>query len=511
MTRRISRRDDALSVALWWQDLKSRNNETFLPLFFDQHRYLVLKGGGGSGKSIFAGQKILERATSEPGHKILVCRKVQKTLRNSCFAQLKKQARQYYSQHIKHIPEGESSEMIITFKNGSVILFSGLDDVEKLKSIFDITMIWIEEASEITEADFNQLDIRLRTNFPYYLQMIITFNPISITHWLKRRFFDYDDPRARVHESTYKDNRFLSRDGVETLEAYRETDEYYYMVYALGMWGVTGKTIFPGKLVAERLQAVQQQIPRRVGFFDYDESEDGIQILSWRWVEDPHGPIRIYREPEEGRPYIIGGDTAGDGSDWFVGQVLDNIDGTQVATLRHQYDEDTYAKQMYCLGHYYNEALLAVEANYSTYPVKLLQMMGYHKQYIREVEDDFDGKIRHAYGFRTDRLTRPVIIAELVRLMRDHMDCINDIDTLQEMFTFVRNEKLRPEAEPGGHDDCIMALAIAYYARPQQSMQVRSPSAKAGAHWTADMWQDYRNASPREREQLIKIWGKPRK
>ena len=189
--------DQALEVARWYRGLKETNNETFLPLFFDQHRFLVLKGGGGSGKSIFAGRKVLERVTSEPGHRWLVCRKVARTLRESCWAQLVGQISDFY-------PDAgaktNKSAMTITFQNGSVILFAGLDDVEKLKSIFNITGIWIEEASELEEGDFNQLDIRLRTDFNQYLQMILTFNPISATHWLKKRFFDRRDPRATVHE-----------------------------------------------------------------------------------------------------------------------------------------------------------------------------------------------------------------------------------------------------------------------------------------------------------------------
>ena len=73
-------------AALWYKALRETNNESFLPLFFDEHRYLVLKGGGGSGKSIFAGRKVLERVTTEPGHRWLVARKVARTLRQSCFA-----------------------------------------------------------------------------------------------------------------------------------------------------------------------------------------------------------------------------------------------------------------------------------------------------------------------------------------------------------------------------------------------------------------------------------------
>ena len=94
--------EQKLDVALWWKQMRETNNAHFLPLLFDKHRFLVLKGGGGSGKSIFAGRKILERVTNEPGHRYLVVRKVAKTLRESCFEQLKKQAYEYYADQIAY-------------------------------------------------------------------------------------------------------------------------------------------------------------------------------------------------------------------------------------------------------------------------------------------------------------------------------------------------------------------------------------------------------------------------
>lgn len=497
----------ALDTLRWWKGLKRTSNSHFLPLFFDEHRYLVLKGGGGSGKSIFAGRKVLERVTGEPGHRYLVCRKVGKTLRESCFAQLRRQISEHYPDSGAVVHKGD---MWIGFPNGSEILFAGLDDVEKLKSIFDVTGIWVEEASELLKGDFNQLNIRLRTSFPYYLQMILTFNPISITHWLKKRFFDKRDERAALHESTYKDNRFLTEEYIRTLESFKDTDPYYYMVYCLGQWGVTGKTVFDGMAISRRLERIKGQ-KVRAGYFVYDEAEDGVHIFNWRFVEDADGPVRIYREPEAGRPYVAGGDTAGDGSDWFVGQVLDNVTGELVCKLRHQYDEDTYAKQLYCLGMYYNEALLGVETNFSTYPVKLLDLMGYRKLYVREVEDEFDGKIRHAFGFRTDRITRPVILAELIRVLREHMELVSDEDTLLEMLTFVRNEKLRMEAEEGAHDDCVMALAIAHYIRPQQTMTVRAEKNPDRNVWTKDMWEDYYRADETGRRFMLARWGEPKR
>lgn len=490
--------DDDIALLEWWRDLKASNNAAFIDLFFDQHPRLVLCGGGGSGKSIFAGRKVLERVTTEEGHRWLVCRKVAKTLRDSCFAQLRGQLAEFYPKSGAKI---NSSDMRIRFPNGSEILFAGLDDVEKLKSIYNITGIWIEEASEITEADYNQLTIRLRGETKYYQQIILTFNPISITHWLKKRFFDRQDPEVLTHRSTYKDNRFLPEKDRQVLESFRETDPYYYQVYCLGEWGVTGKTVFDGQAVSERLSRIPDPIKR--GLFE-----------AGKWTDDKTGPIQIWTEPEEGRPYVIGGDTAGEGSDFYVAQVLDNITGRQVAILRHQFDDDTFAEQVNALGRYYNDALVGIEANFSTYPIKKLEEFGYPKLYVREQEDTFTGGIRKSFGFKTTAVTRPVIIGQLVEAMRDGgVNLVNDRTTLEEMLTFVRNEahKLRAEAEEGAHDDCVMSLAIAWYIRPQQKMTVQVAAPAGQRVWTADMWDDYYRADKETREYLKQKWGEPKR
>ncbi|MBQ2763743.1 MAG: PBSX family phage terminase large subunit, partial [Firmicutes bacterium] len=358
--------------------LAATSNETFLPLFDDENRYLVLKGGGGSGKSIFAGRKILERSLNEEGHRFLVCRKVGRTLRHSCFRQLLGQLGQDY-------PDAEfkanQTDMRIFFPSTqSEIIFSGLDDVEKLKSIYNITGIWIEEASELLEGDFNQLDIRLRGETAYYKQIILTFNPVNVRHWLKGRFFDEVPDNATVHESTYKDNRFLDEEAKKVLEGFADTDEYYYAVYCLGQWGVTGKTVFPAKAVTERLSDAPE--PLRVGYFLCEGEK--YPDATVRFVEDENGPVRIYEEPVPGHPYVIGGDPAGDGSDRFVLQCVDNVKKRQAATFRRRnIDEDEYAKQAFCMGIYYNEALLAMESNWSTFPILELERMRYPRQYVR--------------------------------------------------------------------------------------------------------------------------------
>jgi phage terminase large subunit len=147
--------------------------------------------------------------------------------------------------------------------------------------------------------------------------------------------------------------------------------------------------------------------------------------------------------------------------------VLDARTGIQVATLKHQFDADQYTKQMYCLGKYYKDALIGIEANFDSFPIMELQRLGYMKQYVREATDTYTGKTEKRYGFKTTSLTRPTIISRLIEIVREHTDTINDKDTLEELLTIVRNEKGRIEAPLGGHDDMMMSLAIAHQIREQ--------------------------------------------
>lgn len=231
----------------------------------------------------------------------------------------------------------------------------------------------------------------------------------------------------------------------------------------------SGSCYFNVENVINRIQNLRE--PVKTGSFIYNY--DGIKITNIRWKNEQDGFIKIYEEPKVNYPYVISGDTAGEGSDYFIGQVLDNTNGKQIAVLRKEFDADEYTRQMYCLGKYYNNALIGIESNFDTFPIKELERIGYKKQFIREKEDTYTGKIVKAYGFRTDRITRPLILSELQALVNDHIELINDKETLEEMLVFVRNEKGRPEAQEGSHDDLVMALAIAYYIRTQQEMTVK--------------------------------------
>ena len=342
-----------------------------------------------------------------------------------------------------------------------------------------------------------------------YMQIMLTFNPVSVLSWLKERFWDqaenshiiYGENQAQalsedintydtliIHSTAY-DNHFIDDGYIKELEELKKYDKDEYNVYCKGLWGVPGGIFFDKHKVNERIQANPQPIKtgyfeyqwndpvsfdKIVGEFKYDPDTDECYSTEIKWVDDPDGPVKLYELPRWGHPYVAGGDTAGDGSDFNTAAFTDNSTGADVATVRTLLDEDEYARQMYCVGRYYNNALLGIETNFSTHPVKELLRLGYTNQYVREeTPDKFTGKLTPRFGFRTDKLTRPLALGMLRAVVREHPEHIKDLGTLHEMTTFAKNEKGKPEAMQGSHDDMILARAINCYVAPQQTTKVK--------------------------------------
>lgn len=233
---------------------------------------------------------------------------------------------------------------------------------------------------------------------------------------------------------------------------------------------VSGASVFDKEAIIIRLETIPK--PLKTGYFSYiynDEKPIGQKISNIKWVDDPDGYINIYQEPKAPieTKYCIGGDTSGEGSDYFTGHVLDAKTGMQVASLKQQFDSDLYTKQMYCLGKHYRDALIGIEANFDSFPIMELQRLGYRNQYVRESVDKYTGRIEKKLGFKTTSITRPTIISMLKEIVREHIELINDRDTLEELLTIIKNEKGRIEAPVGGHDDQMMGLAIAHFIRSQ--------------------------------------------
>lgn len=229
-------------------------NDAYADHLLAQQTTQIFFGGSSSGKSFaILGQRTVRDVMSGKRNYLIV-RKTGRTLRNSSFNEVWK--------CISRMDlEGEfnrnKTDMVITHKaSGCQILFCGLDDVEKVKSITPqvgvITDIVIEEATETEYNDYKSLKKRLRGGDETIIKrMVLLFNPILQDHWIYTEFFAgkwddtknyYADNKLLILRTTYKDNRWLTADDITKLED--ETDKYYYDVYTLGKWGVLGNLIF---------------------------------------------------------------------------------------------------------------------------------------------------------------------------------------------------------------------------------------------------------------------------
>lgn len=198
-------------------------------------RFVVSYGSAGSGKSYSQAQYEIEKCLSEDRiEKTLIIRKYGTTLRDSVVSLVTSVLNKW---GLDGIYNHNKTDQHIKFINGSEMLFKGFDDPEKIKSIAGITRIWVEEATELTKEEFNQLNLRLRGGDD--LQFTLTFNPVDEGHWIKSHFFDNPEIRqyATILHTTYKNNKFIDEAYKQQLESYANIDKNYYKIYALGEWG----------------------------------------------------------------------------------------------------------------------------------------------------------------------------------------------------------------------------------------------------------------------------------
>ena len=268
-------------------------NPHFEEFFKNEDRYAILYGGAGSGKSHAEAQKSVERCThNNERHKILIVRKFRTTLEGSVFTLIRQIIYDFGLE--KHVSVN-NTKMSFTFSNGNEIIVTGLDDPEKLKSIHGITSIWIEEATEIEEGDFQQLDLRLRGKTDSYKQIVLTFNPVSIDSWIYKVFFESDVDGCFKLWSNYKHNLFLDDQYVKVLESNFEHDPNMKRIYVNGEWGreTTGSEFYSsydkGKIV------------KPVGF------NDELNIhLSFDFNISPYLPVSMWHIWETDGVYNVG-------------------------------------------------------------------------------------------------------------------------------------------------------------------------------------------------------------
>ncbi|MBC8384891.1 MAG: PBSX family phage terminase large subunit [Candidatus Cloacimonetes bacterium] len=256
-------------MILDFQNMKSAINKKYYPHLWNTDRYFYMVGSAGSGKSHFAAQKLIYRCfTEEVGHRFLVVRKYSPDLELSAYKLTKDYIIKWGLIDFAKI---RVKPMDIRFDNGNEILFRGLDDIEKIKSIENITGIWYEEATEAGYHDLMQLNLRLRPKFNLqksardnktnklfvgdYAQIICSYNPISKQNWTfkenhipcKKSYrkkittnIEYKGKKHKIKSwktvlhSTYKDNVFLPLEYVAELENLISKDETFYKIYCLG-------------------------------------------------------------------------------------------------------------------------------------------------------------------------------------------------------------------------------------------------------------------------------------
>ncbi|MFY2157866.1 PBSX family phage terminase large subunit [Cytobacillus firmus] len=227
-------------------------------------RYRALRGSAGSGKSVNIAQDYVIKL-SDPKYKganLLCVRKVNETNRNSTYAELTGAINRIYGERAEEFWEMRQSPLSLKSRvTGNEVIFRGVNDArdrEKLKSINfangKLVWIWVEEATELQESDIDILDDRLRgilTNPNLYYQITFSFNPVSATHWIKRKYFDIENPDVLTHHSTYLQNRFIDTAYHRRMMLRKEQDPEGYEIYGLGNWGETGGLILKNYLVKE--------------------------------------------------------------------------------------------------------------------------------------------------------------------------------------------------------------------------------------------------------------------
>lgn len=221
-------------------------NPAYLPDIYDySKRIQVFYGGAGSGKSHYVAQKLILKAMRDK-RKILVLRKIGRTVKNSVFQLLLDTLIDW---KIADKCKINRTDFTITLPSGSSLLCGGLDDPEKIKSIVGITDAWMEEASEFTFDDFSQIGLRVRDPFAQNQQIYLSFNPVSKANWTYLQFFAPDADAeflkgVKVIKTNYLDNKFLPKEYIDSLLILRKTNPTYYGIYALGEFGSLNKLVF---------------------------------------------------------------------------------------------------------------------------------------------------------------------------------------------------------------------------------------------------------------------------
>ncbi|BDG48787.1 hypothetical protein PspKH34_33480 [Parageobacillus sp. KH3-4] len=326
-------------------------NPHFEDFLFDwNHKFYFLVGGYGSGKSYHIALKLILKLLSEK-RTALVVREVYDTHRDSTYSLLEEIV---HDLGLENIIECLTSPMQIRFPNGSKIIFKGMDKPAKLKSIHNVSIIWVEECSEVKYEGFKELLGRLR-HPTLKLHMILSTNPVSKNNWTYRHFFKDEQNKRLIlddeelyekrtiitndtyyHHSTADDNLFLPESYIAQLEELKDYDPDLYRVARKGHFGVNGVRVFPQFEVAphdkvmEAISNIRKPI-KRVGMdFGFVDSYNAVIRLA---VDPDKKYLYIYWEYYKNQ--MTDDETAEEISEFKETQELIKADSAEPKTIRY--------------------------------------------------------------------------------------------------------------------------------------------------------------------------------
>lgn len=218
----------------------------------------------------------------------------------------------------------------------------------------------------------------------------------------------------------------------------------------------SGRPVFPNA----KLLTQKEAAPKPIASYE-------CMVGMMTWIAKDDGRLRVWKEPQYGRSYIISADVAEGLSkgDYSVADVIDHATGEQVAQWHGHVDADQFGVILICLGKRYNTALIAPERNnHGLTTVTVLVNENYPNIYSEMVPEP-PGKPRKRYGWATTSTTRPLVIDTLTSEVREGTHGINCAGTLEEMMAFKIQDSGRMEADRGRHDDRVMCLAIGKFIR----------------------------------------------
>ena len=465
-------------------------------------------GAMGGGKSRTLCEDAFTQMLDRPGLKVVIARAQHTSIIETT---KKTMLEQVIPADLIDGSKASQGEDYIRLWNGSVCHFIGLDDPLRWYSS-EIGYMVFDEAQEIELEKAIRLITRLRQQGAPN-RATFGFNPSNPGHWLQRWFYLGG---ARTQHGFYKQDLYASDDATVAIGDCefvfaKATDNTYlpegYVEQTLaglpdalkrryldGEWEyITGNAFFDKDALRYYTDLAHETQPVANGVLDGDIQQD----INYRIKRVPPkdkirirklagGPLAVYKPPvragrdkgQKEHRYVIGVDSSsGRGEDWTAMQVIDVDSFEQAAELQVKATPFEAAEWAYRLGRIYNDALVVCEVTggWGFAVDQRLRELRYPRPYTRRVIDRLSKRFTDRLGFDTNKATRPLILSSLEEAIRERSLGIYSLRTVAELGSFVWSDKEKAEAQPGAHDDLVMALALAVYVAGTLPKELRRP------------------------------------